>query len=142
VFDTLQQPFTDMCASTMKNINPADVAQPGGHYSHGTVANGFVFVSGQLPITPQGEKLVNASFSVQVRQVLANIAAILQACDSSVAHLVQVRAYVEGMENWPEFNRIYAEWAGNSQPSRAVVPTSQLHYGLKVEVEAIAMQGS
>jgi reactive intermediate/imine deaminase len=131
-----------MCANKVTPINPADLAQPGGHYSHGTVANGFVFVSGQLPITSAGEKLVDASFSVQARQVLENVGTVLKASGSGIANLVQVRVYIAGMDNWPEFNRIYAEWAGNSQPSRAVVPTSQLHYGLKVEVEAVALQGS
>lgn len=131
-----------MCANKVTPINPADLAQPGGHYSHGTVANGFVFVSGQLPITSAGEKLVDASFAAQARQVLENVEAVLKACGSGIANLVQVRVYIDGMDNWTEFNRIYAEWAGNSQPSRAVVPTSQLHYGLKVEVEAVALQGS
>lgn len=131
-----------MRANKVTPINPSDIARPGGHYSHGTVANGFLFVSGQLPITPTGEKLTDASFAEQTRQVLANVEAILKAGDSDVAHLVQVRVYVDSMENWPEFNTIYAEWAGSSRPSRAVVPTGTLHYGLKVEVEAIAMQAS
>ena len=53
--------------------NPATLSKPGGHYSHVAVANGFVFVSGQLPITPQGDKLSEASFEVQAEQVLANV---------------------------------------------------------------------
>jgi reactive intermediate/imine deaminase len=125
----------------MRSINPAENATPGGHYSHGTVANGFVFVSGQLPITASGEKLVNASFAEQALQVLANVEAVLKACGSSVDRLVQVRVYVDDLANWPEFNTVYAQWAGNSRPSRAVVPTGPLHHGLKVEVEAVAVVG-
>ena len=64
-----------MTISTLTSINPDRSAPPGGHYSHGTVANGFVFVSGQLPITPAGDRLTEASFSVQTRQVLANVEA-------------------------------------------------------------------
>ena len=131
-----------MRANKVIPINPTELARPGGHYSHGTIANGFVFVSGQLPITPAGEKLMDASFAEQALQVLENVAAVLKASDSDVAHLVQVRVYIDDMDNWPEFNRIYAEWAGDSRPSRAVVPTSELHYGLKVEVEAVALQVS
>jgi reactive intermediate/imine deaminase len=125
--------------NTVRSVNPGGNAAPGGHYSHGTVANGFVFVSGQLPVTATGEKLVNASFADQARQVLANVEAVLKACGSSVERLVQVRVYVDTVENWPEFNAIYAQWAGNSRPSRAVVPTGPLHFGLKVEVEAVAV---
>jgi len=121
-------------------VNPAEMAPPGGHYSHGTVSRGFVFVSGQLPITPAGEKLSSASFADQAQQALANVAAVLSACGSEIADLVQVRVYVDDIGNWPEFNTIYAKWAGDAKPSRAVVPTRALHYGLKVEVEAVALR--
>ena len=120
-------------------IQPEGSARPGGHYSHGTVANGFVFVSGQLPITRTGEKLTEASFADQARQVLANVEAVLEAAGSGIDRLVQVRVYVDSVENWPEFDRIYSQWAGASRPSRAVVPTGALHYGFKVEVEAVAV---
>lgn len=130
-----------MNSDTVRSINPSANAAPGGHYSHGTIANGFVFVSGQLPISATGERLVDASFADQARQVLANVEAVLTACGSGVDRLVQVRVYVDDVANWPEFNRLYAQWAGASRPSRAVVPTGPLHYGLKIEVEAVAVLG-
>ena len=130
-----------MNPDSVRFINPGTNAAPAGHYSHGTVANGFVFVSGQLPITPGGEKLVNASFAEQAAQALANVEAVLKACGSGIERLVQVRVYVDTLENWPEFNTVYAQWAGSSRPSRAVVPTGALHHGLKVEVEAVAVVG-
>ena len=120
-------------------VNPTTNARPGGHYSHGTVANGFVFVSGQLPITGAGEKLVAASFAEQTRQVLANVESVLTACGSGIEQLVQVRVYVDDIANWPEFNALYAQWAQACRPARAVVPTASLHFGFKVEVEAIAL---
>ena len=57
---------------------------------------------------------------------------------------MQVRVYIDNLENWPEFNTVYAAWAGTICPSRAVVPTGPLHFGLKVEVEveAIAFAGA
>lgn len=120
-------------------VNPPTVARPGGHYSHATVANGFVFVAGQLPITSAGEKLVDAPFEDQAALVLANVQAILEACGSGVDKLVQVRVYVDDIANWPRFNEVYNAWAGAARPSRAVVPTAPLHYGFKVEVEAVAL---
>ena len=119
--------------------NPTTLAKPGGHYSHVAVANGFVFVSGQLPINPQGDKLNDAPFDVQAEQVLANVKAALESVGSSVAQLVQVRVYVVDVENWASFNQIYARWAGDAKPARAVVPVPQLHYGFKVEVEAMGV---
>jgi len=121
-------------------IAPAQhLATPGGHYSHAIVANGMLYISGQLPITASGEKLADAPFEDQVRQVLANISAILQDSHADVRDLVQVRVYIDGMDNWPVFNTLYAQWIGDWKPARAVVPVSTLHYGFKVEVEAVAM---
>ncbi len=83
-------------------VNPQQLCAPGGHYSHAVVANGFVFVSGQLPITPEGVKLVDAPFEAQVEQVLRNVEATLVGAGSSVAQLVQVRVYVVGPANPPQ----------------------------------------
>ncbi|WP_395058825.1 RidA family protein [Polaromonas sp.] len=125
--------------TNIKRINPNTLAPPGGHYSHAVVANGFVFISGQLPITPAGDKLNQASFEDQAKQVLANVQAALEAAGSSVASLVQVRVYVTDIEQWPAFNRIYMAWAGAAPPARAVVPVPLLHYGFLIEVEAVGV---
>ena len=122
--------------------NPAAMAKPGGHYSHAVAANGFVFVAGQLPITPDGTRLNDATFEQQARQVLDNVALALQAAGSSIDRLVQVRVYVTDIETWPAFNALYAAWAGEARPARAVVPVPQLHYGFKIEVEAVGMANS
>lgn len=117
----------------------ARLAPPGGHYSHAVRAGGFVFISGQLPIAPDGRKLQDADFEAQTTQVLANVSAALESAGSSVDRLVQVRVYITDIELWPAFNALYATWAGDARPARAVVPVPQLHYGFKVEVEATAL---
>ena len=116
------------------------MAAPGGHYSHAVSAGGFVFVSGQLPITPDGSKLAEASFEQQAQQVLDNVANALKAAGSSVDRLAQVRVYITDIALWPAFNAIYAKWAGSTRPARCVVPVPQLHYGVKIEVEAVAVR--
>ncbi|MGJ7487678.1 RidA family protein [Variovorax sp. LT2P21] len=127
-------------ASTdLQAIDVPALAPPGGHYSHATVGAGLVFVSGQLPVRPDGTRLTDAPFETQARQTLANLAAALAAAGSGIDRLLQVRVYVDDIANWPAFNAIYAEWAGTARPARAVMPTGALHFGLKVEVEAIAL---
>ena len=121
--------------------NPATMAAPGGHYSHAVIGNGFVFVSGQLPIAPDGSKLNEAPFERQAQQVLDNVAAALTGAGSAIEWLVQVRVYVTDIASWPAFNAIYAKWIGASRPARAVVPVPELHYGFKIEVEAVALDG-
>ncbi len=122
----------------LKRVLPAGMAPPGGHYSPGVVAAGLVFVAGQLPIASDGRKLSEASFAEQTLQVLANVQAVVEAAGSSLDRLVQVRVYLTDIECWPEFNRLYAEWAGEARPARAVVPVPKLHYGFLLEVEAVA----
>jgi reactive intermediate/imine deaminase len=121
------------------NINPLCLAPPGGHYSHVSVANGFVFIAGQLPIRPDGTKLVDATFEEQALQVLANVRCALESAGSGIERLVQVRVYVDDIAHWPAFNAAYQKWADAARPARAVVPTRSLHFGFKVEVEAVAI---
>jgi 2-iminobutanoate/2-iminopropanoate deaminase len=119
--------------------NPSTMAAPGGHYSHAVAAGGLIFVSGQLPIAPDGTKLTGASFEQQARQVLDNVAHALKAAGSSTERLTQVRVYVTDIASWPAFNTLYANWAGSARPARCVVPVPQLHYGFQIEVEAVAL---
>ena len=125
--------------NVVRLLSPEGLAVPGGHYSHAAVANGLVFVSGQLPITPEGVRLAAASFERQALQVLANVEAALAAAGSGIARLVQVRVYVADIAHWPAFDALYAAWAGDARPARAVVPAGPLHHGLLVEMEAVAL---
>ena len=115
------------------------LAPPGGHYSPGCRAAGLVFVSGQLPIAPDGTRLVGAPFDMQVALVLANVAAVLHAAGSGIGGLVQVRVYLDDIAHWPRFDELYRAWAGAARPARCVVPTRPLHFGFLIEVEAVAL---
>jgi 2-iminobutanoate/2-iminopropanoate deaminase len=128
-------------ANDIVSTNPTSMAQPGGHYSHAVTGNGFVFISGQLPIAPDGSKLNEAPFEQQAQQVLDNVAAALTGAGSTVERLVQVRVYVTDIAAWPAFNALYAKWIGTSRPARAVVPVPELHFGFKIEIEAMAAVG-
>jgi 2-iminobutanoate/2-iminopropanoate deaminase len=129
-------------AGDIAALNPATMAAPGGHYNHCVVAGGLVFVSGQLPIAPDGRKLADAPFEEQARQVLDNVASALEGAGSGIDRLVQVRVYVTDIASWPAFNTIYAAWAGAARPARAVVPVPELHYGFRIEIEAVALTGA
>lgn len=115
------------------------LAKPGGHYSHAVRGGGLVFVSGQLPIRPDGLRLTDASFEDQARQTLSNVEQALLASGSDIPKLLQVRVYLDDVDNWPAFNALYAAWAGSALPARAIVPVPALHFGLKIEIEATAL---
>jgi reactive intermediate/imine deaminase len=122
--------------------NSETTAKPAGHYSHICIAAGLVFISGQLPITPDGTALTSHSFEEQTKQVLANVEGCLQRAGLGKDSLVQVRVYVTNIEHWPLFNELYATWIGAHRPARAVAGVSELHFGLAVEVEAVALARS
>ena len=109
-----------------------------GHYSQAVVRGGEVFVSGLLPITPDGTKLTADTFAGQTEQVLNNLEAILEASGSSLSQLLSVRVYISNIDDWQTFNAIYAKRLGSHRPARAVVPVPGLHFGFKLELEAIA----
>jgi len=118
--------------------NPSGMAKPGGHYSHVVVHGGVAYVSGQLPIGPEGPLPPSATFEQQARQVLANVRAAVEGAGSNLSRVLKCSVYVTDVADWPEFNRLYAEAFGDHKPARAVVPVSPLHYGYRVEMDAIA----
>jgi len=127
-----------MSSQRIETLQPTGLAAPGGHYSPGVVAGGLLFVSGQLPIAVDGTRLTAADFAAQVRQVLANVDAVLAARALTRERLVQVRVYLVDIEDWAQFNVLYAKWIGPHRPARAVVPVPALHHGFRIELEAIA----
>lgn len=114
--------------------------KPAGHYAQAVVAGAHVFVSGQLPIRPDGRPLDDDGFEAQARQAIQNMLEILRASGSSPQQLVKVTAYIVGIANWPRFNAVYASMLPDACPARSVVPVPELHYGYLVEVDAIAVR--
>ena len=122
----------------MNAISTPNAPQPAGHYAQAIVHDGLVYVSGQLAIDPAtGEKRLGA-IEEQTEQALRNVAAILEAAGSDLAHVLKTTVYIADISLWPRVNAVYAAVFGAHRPARAVVPTKELHYGFLVEIEAIA----
>ena len=128
-------------AQTIQSVETPDAPPLGGHYSQATIANGFVFVSGQLPIKLGGGHEIPEGIEAQTRQALANVSAILRSAHSSLDNVVSVTVYVTDIANWPAVNKIYAEVFGQHRPARVVAVSPQLHFGSLVEVLAISAIG-
>lgn len=120
-------------------MNSIDIAPPAGHYSHVCIAGGHIYISGQLPVDPQSVLLASATFEEQTKLALHNLDSCLSAAGASRCDLVQVRIYVTDIRQWPIFNQIYTKWIGDHRPARAVAGVSELHYGVAIEIEAVAL---
>ncbi|MBP1599943.1 MAG: endoribonuclease [Acidobacteria bacterium] len=112
---------------------------PIGPYSQAIRANGFIFVSGQIPMDPETGTMVTGRAGEQTRQVMKNIAAILESAGSGLQKLVKTTIFLTSLEDFSEVNRVYAECLGDVKPARATVEVSRLPRDARVEIEAIAL---
>jgi 2-iminobutanoate/2-iminopropanoate deaminase len=130
--------------SSMNAILHVDVPDyPAAHspYSHAVVANGFVFVSGQIPVRPGGNptEVVGATMQEQTRQVLQNIQTILTAAGSSLDRVVKVTVLLARPDLYQEMNKAYAEFFPDEKPARSMVRFGADIPGVLVAIEAIAL---
>jgi reactive intermediate/imine deaminase len=126
---------------TITAVDTGDAPQPLGHYVQASVHDGIIYVSGQLAIRSDGTHTIGANFEEQTRLALNNLLAIVRAAGGSPASILKVTAYIVGVENWPELNRIYREIFGDARPARSVVPVPNLHHGYLIELDAVAVRG-
>jgi len=111
---------------------------PVGPYSQAVSANGFLFISGQLPINPLKNEMIEGDISEATRQCLKNIKAILNASGAELHHVVKVTVYTVKISKFAQINEVYREFFHEPYPARAVVEVSALPGKAQVEIEAVA----
>jgi len=116
--------------------------RPIGPYSQAVLVDGWLFISGQIPIDPSTGEVVKGSFRDQVVRVLENIKAIVEAAGGSLRDVVKVTVYLRDISKFSEFNEIYSKYFSEEPPARVVVEVSNLPKGVELEIEAIARIGS
>ena len=125
---------------TIKKILTTEAPVPAGHYSQAVVSNNMVFISGQLPIVPSSGEKLTGPIEEQTLQVLKNIRAIAEASGSDISKIVKVTVYISDIELWGGVNKVYsAFFREDHKPARAIVPVKDLHYGCRIEMDAIAV---
>ncbi len=109
-----------------------------GPYAQAVKAGGFVFVSGQIPLAPDGS-LVEGDIRVQTERVMENLKAVLEAAGSGLSRVVQTTCFLADMEDFPGFNEVYARYFAPPYPARATVAVKALPKGVRVEVACVAL---
>ncbi len=110
-----------------------------GPYSQAISCNGFVFVSGQIPIDPATGQLHHGSIEDQTRLVLTNLSNILKASGSSLDKVAKTTIYLLHMGDFDVVNRVYSEFFSEHKPARATVQVARLPRDVSIEIDAIAM---
>lgn len=125
-----------------KKIVKTDKA-PGavGPYSQATIANGFVYTAGQIPLIPGEGRLAEGDIQVQTRQALENVKAVLEAAGTSLSNVMKTTVFLDNMDDFARMNEIYAQYFPENPPARSAVEVARLPLGALVEIEAVAILG-
>jgi len=110
-----------------------------GPYSQAVKANGFVFVSGQLPINPETGEFPEGGVKEQTRQSLKNLQAILEADNLSFSDVVRTGVFLKNMEDFAAMNEVYGEFFTEKFPARVCVEVARLPKDALVEIEVTAV---
>ncbi len=125
----------------MKKVIKTDNApQAIGPYSQAIEVDGFIFVSGQIPLDPSSGEISKGKIEEQTRLVLKNLKAVLEAGGSSLEEVVKCTVFLQDMEDFGQINSVYAEFFKPPYPARAAVQVARLPKDVKIEIEAIAMK--
>jgi len=127
--------------SAIRHVDVPDYPAAHSPYSHAVVANGFVFVSGQIPVKPGGSPtdVVGDTMQEQTRQALCNVQTVLKAAGSSLDRVVKVTVLLARPDLYREMNEAYAEFFPGAKPARAMVRFGADIPGVLVAIEAIAL---
>lgn len=124
----------------MKEIIYTDGApKPIGPYNQAVKANGFIFVSGQIPLDPQTGELITGDIQKATSVVLTSIKNILEAAGSSLDKVVKVNVYLSDMNHFTQMNEVYSRFFTRDFPARAAVQVARLPKDVEVEIECIAL---
>lgn len=125
----------------MKQIIKTERAPaPIGPYNQAILANGFLFVSGQIAIDPVSNELVVSSVDAETRQVMANLAAVLEEAGFTFADVVKTTIFLSDMSLFPEVNSIYGSYFAADFPARETVAVAGLPKGVNVEISVVAVK--
>jgi len=123
----------------MKIVQTNNAPKAIGPYSQAIIANGMVFCSGQIALSPEGD-LLKSEIKEQTEQVMINLSEVLKASGSGFDKVVKTTIYLANMKDFAKVNDIYASYFKNeNKPARTTVEVSSLPKSVLVEIDCIAV---
>ena len=117
----------------------ADAAPAVGPYSPCIGAGDLVFVSGQIPLSPDG-KIVGYTPKDQAHKALDNMRLTLMAAGLGLENVVKTTIFLQDMDDFGAVNEVYAEYFSEPYPARSTIQVGRLPKDVRVEIEAIAVR--
>ena len=126
----------------MRNIISTERAPKAiGPYSQAVVANGWAFLSGQIPLDPATNQIITGDIAAQTERVLENLKSVLEAAGSSLERVVKTTVYLKDMGEFAKMNEVYGRYFASNAPARATVEAARLPRDVSVEIDCIASVG-
>jgi len=125
----------------LKAIHTKNAPSAIGAYSQAVKAGGFMYVSGQIPLAPETMEIVSEDFSLQVKQVLENLKAIIVDSGSKLSDVVKLNVYLKDLADFQSVNDAMSTVFDEPYPARAAVEVSRLPKDVLVEIDAIVYIG-
>jgi len=112
-----------------------------GPYSQAVIYNGIAYLSGQIPLNPANNQLLEGDVAAQTERVLENLKAVLEACGASLESVLKTTVFLKDMGDFPKMNEVYGRYFGANPPARSTVQAAKLPRDVSVEIDAIAAVG-
>jgi 2-iminobutanoate/2-iminopropanoate deaminase len=121
----------------MNTVQTDDAPRAIGPYSQAVQVDGWLYASGQLPMTPAGD-MVEGDIEIQTEQAFNNIEAILKAAGGSLSQVVKATVFVQDLNDFARLNAVYERRFAGHKPARSTVEVARLPRDARVEIEIIA----
>lgn len=121
----------------MKAIHTKKAPEAIGTYSQAIQCGDTVYLSGQIPLDPDGMQLCSEDIQEQIDQVLTNLAAVCVAAGGTLANIVKLTVYLTDLSHFPLINETMSRYFSQPYPARAAIEVSALPRGAKVEMDGI-----
>ncbi len=112
-----------------------------GTYSQAVRVNDTVYLSGQIPLSPETMDMVQGDMEAQIRRVFENLREVAFAAGGDMADLVKLNVFLTDLGDFPLVNKVMAEYFSEPYPARAAVGVSALPKGAAVEMDAVMVLG-
>jgi 2-iminobutanoate/2-iminopropanoate deaminase len=121
-----------------KTVATERAPQAIGPYSQAVVHGGIAYLSGQIPLDPSTNQLLEGDIAAQTQRVLENLKAVLEACGASLDSVLKTTVFLKDMADFPKMNEVYGRYFSQHPPARSTVQAARLPRDVSIEIDAIA----
>lgn len=121
----------------VKSLSSSKAPQAIGPYSQAIQSGNFIFLSGQIPLNPETNQMVENDITEQTKQIMLNIKGLLEDLHLSFKNIVKTTIFLNDLSKFEDVNHVYSSFLDGHKPARSTVEVSKLPKNALIEIEAI-----